>query len=654
MALSPEEVETRLRAVVDVVTPLMPRNWRRGRLRYFALGSFECAMVFAKGPDDGWALPRSGAVEMLRDLRRDCHDPERGVWPGVTLALTAAGEWSAEPEGLEDFWWRDEVTPADCVLELSRFPRPGRQVPPWMRALLDLQRAADDFDPAEVLARPRAEDGLVEGRPDYFAQARESLEGLLPGGGDRILAGRLEEGRWSVVPAGEAWLAVLYAGGRCERVRPFAGAKEAFAHAASHVMAAARVPVDSGLMRTAGLLTRHARPGVDAWDLDEAGVRAAQLTAASPRPEAGDASPHDGPGTGSYVALAPLRNRPEEHFTCEIGPPPEEGPFIAVRRIHEFALLRELPALIQRPPAPPASTASTPSPPPAAAAGPEPVLVLPAGTEVDAYGHHDQRLVFAVGTPDDVRGRVFRDGDAAYHLYRVDRPLPAAPARFAPFPALGDAEAAERARTGEGQGYLLGADIGDLVRSGHLSEIGGTGGAPPRPPGPRYIERRRTNLMAPQPPDAPSVQQRPVPYDGERHAELEQRLGRILLQIAPPGWARIDLRVRMTVAVSEVALAVVLEDGGHAEVEPPRDLAAIAAELRSMMYRPDEGTWFGMRFTMDPPSEYWAGYNGEFDPGWTPPLAAADWRHDLSVFPRSDEHVPRWLRDRLEAGDGGR
>ncbi|GAA2426885.1 hypothetical protein GCM10010191_44390 [Actinomadura vinacea] len=229
----------------------------------------------------------------------------------------------------------------------------------------------------------------------------------------------------------------------------------------------------------------------------------------------------------------------------------------------------------------------------------------------------------------------------------MEKPLVGSPVRMAPLPAFSGDEEAGRARTDQGQGYFLGAEIGELVRSGALREITGPGGERARPYRPRITVRRRTDLVAPQ----ASVEQRPRPYDEERYDELVQRLGRILMQISPEGWERIDLQVRMVASVSEGALTVVMADGVHAEVEPVRDFSEIAAELRSMLYRPDRGTWFGMRFTMSPPSEYWVSFNDRFDPEWSPPLPAEAWRHDLSVFPRADEHIPAWLRDRI-AEDG--
>ncbi|MFI0350661.1 hypothetical protein [Actinomadura sp. 9N407] len=145
----------------------------------------------------------------------------------------------------------------------------------------------------------------------------------------------------------------------------------------------------------------------------------------------------------------------------------------------------------------------------------------------------------------------------------------------------------------------------------------------------------------------------PRPYDRDLHARLIERLERALARDAPADWRRIDLKIRMTGEVSDVALTVVLKTGAVPPVEPSGELTEIAAELRSIMYRPGEGTWFGMRFMMDPPDTrwpdpHWVSYNRAFDPLWDPPLPREEWERDLAAFPRTGEHVPRWLRDRLQ------
>jgi hypothetical protein len=169
-------------------------------------------------------------------------------------------------------------------------------------------------------------------------------------------------------------------------------------------------------------------------------------------------------------------------------------------------------------------------------------------------------------------------------------------------------------------------------------------------------EERSSDAMTQPPAEVPVPPQRPRPYDRQRYEELTQWLGRALLQVAPAGWRRIDLTVLMLAGVGDLRLAVIMPDGSSPAVDPPRECMGIAGELRSMMYRPDEGTWFGLRFMMDPPSAYWISFNGDFDPGWDPPVPPDTWAGDLAVFPRTDEHIPGWLRERLgrTAGAGGR
>lgn len=158
--------------------------------------------------------------------------------------------------------------------------------------------------------------------------------------------------------------------------------------------------------------------------------------------------------------------------------------------------------------------------------------------------------------------------------------------------------------------------------------------------------------MTQPPAEVPVPPQGPRPYDRQRYEELTQRLGMALLQVAPAGWRRIDLRILMLAGVTDLRLSVIMPDGSSPAADLPRECAQIAAELRSIMYRTGEGTWFGMRFMMDPPSAYWVSFNADFDPGWDPPAAPEEWARDLALFPRDDEHVPGWLRERLDRTAG--
>lgn len=153
--------------------------------------------------------------------------------------------------------------------------------------------------------------------------------------------------------------------------------------------------------------------------------------------------------------------------------------------------------------------------------------------------------------------------------------------------------------------------------------------------------------MTQPPADQPFPQQSPQPYDQQEYDQLVQRAGQLLVQVVPPDWRRVDLQVRMLAGAADMALTVIMRDGSSPAIDPPRDLQHIAARLRSIMYRPDTGAWFGMRYMLDPPGQYWVSFNDRFDPLWEPPVPDELFAQDLAVFPRADEHVPGWLRDRI-------
>lgn len=129
-----------------------------------------------------------------------------------------------------------------------------------------------------------------------------------------------------------------------------------------------------------------------------------------------------------------------------------------------------------------------------------------------------------------------------------------------------------------------------------------------------------------------------------RYEELVQRVGIALLGVAPQGWRRLDLVAKMSSTVQDYGLVVLMADGTAAEVDPPEDAAKALVELRELMYRPERGTWFSLRFVMNPPTEYHTFYNFHHDPRWDPPASEEMFGRDLRRFPRPPAEVPDWLR----------
>ncbi|WP_233526064.1 TNT domain-containing protein [Actinomadura spongiicola] len=139
----------------------------------------------------------------------------------------------------------------------------------------------------------------------------------------------------------------------------------------------------------------------------------------------------------------------------------------------------------------------------------------------------------------------------------------------------------------------------------------------------------------------------------DRVAEAEARVVECARRTAPPGWRRIDLHCRATVAVNDVALSVLTGEGETVTAQTvPEELTGLLMELRRTQYVVDQGTWFSMVAIIEPESARPL-YNHDFDPLWDPPIPPEHWRRDQVVMPRDREHVPSWLSDRMRDREPG-
>ncbi|RKT57637.1 hypothetical protein [Saccharothrix australiensis] len=146
-------------------------------------------------------------------------------------------------------------------------------------------------------------------------------------------------------------------------------------------------------------------------------------------------------------------------------------------------------------------------------------------------------------------------------------------------------------------------------------------------------------MSTPEPTGPPAAEQ--------RHDELLQRIGGLLLAAVPEDFRRVDLLVRMTVAVQDLALTVYRPDGSTPEVLPPEGLTAAFREMREVLYQPGRGTWFSCRCVVNAPARIDITYNFDHDPLFAPPVPATDFARDLAAFPRDDAFIPDWLRAEL-------
>ncbi|MDT7727891.1 MAG: hypothetical protein QOI21_4467 [Actinomycetota bacterium] len=153
-----------------------------------------------------------------------------------------------------------------------------------------------------------------------------------------------------------------------------------------------------------------------------------------------------------------------------------------------------------------------------------------------------------------------------------------------------------------------------------------------------------------QPPSPHHPPSPPPPLDAAQEDELIQQIGARVLQGAPKGWRRIDVKVTMATMVDDIALTVIMSDGSSPPPEPPPDIKAELVALRQGMYQPGRGTWLSLRLILDPPGSYVVHYNFDYDPLWDPPVPPVVYQRDLEAFPRDTEHLPAWYPARMQEG----
>lgn len=144
--------------------------------------------------------------------------------------------------------------------------------------------------------------------------------------------------------------------------------------------------------------------------------------------------------------------------------------------------------------------------------------------------------------------------------------------------------------------------------------------------------------------DAP----RPDDVAPSRDDLITQWIGQQLMGAAPPEWRRLDLQVAMAANITDIRFTVIMKDGSTPGTELPDGINFALNDLRKEMYEEGKGTWFSLRLTIDPPGDYHANFNFDLEPIWEPPVPDAVLVEDLQAFPRTAEHVPTWLRAKID------
>jgi len=137
-----------------------------------------------------------------------------------------------------------------------------------------------------------------------------------------------------------------------------------------------------------------------------------------------------------------------------------------------------------------------------------------------------------------------------------------------------------------------------------------------------------------------------------REGELVRGIAKAVASAVEGEWVAVRYSVTALSGYAEELCHVTRPTGEVVQQLPPRTVAGLANELRDEMYRPGAGTWFSADITVSHKPEGGAKVDATFDsdvePAWAVPPGPGMYRQELERLPRDPEHIPSWLRRRLE------
>ncbi|MFD0205304.1 MULTISPECIES: hypothetical protein [Saccharothrix] len=138
-----------------------------------------------------------------------------------------------------------------------------------------------------------------------------------------------------------------------------------------------------------------------------------------------------------------------------------------------------------------------------------------------------------------------------------------------------------------------------------------------------------------------------TPLTEQEQNQLVKQIGRAMLPALPPGWQRIRAEYRAAGRHIEVDLAFAGSDGQWRPVRPPMDVVQLFGQLRAGMYEPVRGTWLSAVYEIEAPAAFSVDFNADEEPRWRNAPPVIGFQDELRTFPRQDDRIPPWLRQRV-------
>ena len=116
----------------------------------------------------------------------------------------------------------------------------------------------------------------------------------------------------------------------------------------------------------------------------------------------------------------------------------------------------------------------------------------------------------------------------------------------------------------------------------------------------------------------------------------------------PEGWREVTATYLATAPYAELDATVIGPSGGQTQLDPlPEGLEGHFDTLRLQMYQPGKGAWLTARITVTADGRFSTDFDYDTEPEWSIPVSSDIYTADLAEFPREDQHIPDWLRNKL-------
>ncbi|MFB7721496.1 hypothetical protein [Nocardia sp. NPDC056100] len=133
----------------------------------------------------------------------------------------------------------------------------------------------------------------------------------------------------------------------------------------------------------------------------------------------------------------------------------------------------------------------------------------------------------------------------------------------------------------------------------------------------------------------------------EDQSELADEITALLIEDLPPGYVMFDISFNTVGRFVDIGYSVLDVFSQRLDWTPAAELLHMLSRLRQGMYRPGQGTWFGVHLRLDYIARLALEFNWTEEPRWeqhSPPRAA--YQQELELFPREVDAVPTWLEQK--------